>query len=187
MNTIEKLIIRSQHGDTQAFTEIIHYIREYLVGIAYAKLGNDVDVEDAIQETMINAYRGIKALRRPEFFKTWISRILINECNKIIKKNIKQRKISKDAMLEIINMEVYSNNNEILDVEEKVELESALKKLNFKEQEVLRLYFSNNYSVAEIAGMLKTSINTINSRIQRSKDKIKKYIEGGRKNGKTKS
>ncbi|ASW42052.1 hypothetical protein BEN51_00560 [Clostridium isatidis] len=50
-------------------------------------LSEKEDIEDAIQNTIIKSYEGIIYLRKNEFFKTWLIRILINECKRIIKNN----------------------------------------------------------------------------------------------------
>lgn len=50
------------------------------------RTSNDEDVQDIIQETMIDAYKYIKKLKKPSKFKSWITKILINNCNKYYKK-----------------------------------------------------------------------------------------------------
>ena len=47
------------------------------------------DINDAVQETIIKAYRYIKKIKQPQYFKTWIIKVLINNCNKIYKKSNK--------------------------------------------------------------------------------------------------
>ena len=69
---MEELVQRSIKGDKAAFTEIIHIIQSDLFRIAKSRLDNIEDVNDAIQETMIIAYKSIKTLNNPHFFKTWI-------------------------------------------------------------------------------------------------------------------
>lgn len=57
----------------------------YKTGVAILK--NDEDTCDAIQETLISAYKNFENLNNIEYFNTWITRILINKCRDIIRKN----------------------------------------------------------------------------------------------------
>ena len=74
----------AKKGDKEAFKRIIEENKKYLFNIAISILGNEEDAGDAIGETIIKAYESIKNLREPKFFKTWITRILINESKKIL-------------------------------------------------------------------------------------------------------
>lgn len=75
----------AKQGDKEAFSELIHENKLSMYKVAKAMLGRECDVEDAIQNTIINSYKNIKNLKKEKFFKTWLIRILINECNKIIR------------------------------------------------------------------------------------------------------
>lgn len=83
---MEELIIRSKAGDAQAFTELFLIIKNDLYRIGKARLSDDNEISDAIQETMITAYMKIKKLKDNSSFKSWIFKILINECNQIYRK-----------------------------------------------------------------------------------------------------
>ena len=57
-----------------------------LYRIAYAITGNEEDSKDAISSTILKVCEKIYTLKKPEFFKTWMTRILINECKNILRK-----------------------------------------------------------------------------------------------------
>jgi RNA polymerase sigma-70 factor (ECF subfamily) len=57
--------------------------------VAVSMLGSKEDIEDSIQNSIIKAYEGIIKLKKNEYFKTWLIRILINECKRILKANKK--------------------------------------------------------------------------------------------------
>ena len=59
---MEELIIRSKNGDERAFTELILTIKNELYRIGKTRLSDDNDISDAIQETMINAYKHLRKL-----------------------------------------------------------------------------------------------------------------------------
>ena len=91
--TKEELAIK---GDKEAFVYLINEYRLSLYRIAKGILKDDYRVEDAISNTIIKAFENIKKLKKAEYFKTWLIRILINECNSILKrkKNLIFRRFS---------------------------------------------------------------------------------------------
>jgi RNA polymerase sigma-70 factor, ECF subfamily len=70
----------AKKGDKDAFRRLIDKYEFSLYIVARGFLKQKVDIEDALQETIIKSYKGIVNLRKNEFFKTWIIRIMINEC-----------------------------------------------------------------------------------------------------------
>ena len=80
-------LILAKKGDKEAFSRVIQNVKVKLYKTAMAILKNDDDSCDAIQETLISAYKNINRLEHTEFFETWIIRILINKCYDVIKKN----------------------------------------------------------------------------------------------------
>ena len=79
---MEELILEAKKGNIEAFTLAILNIKNDLYKIAKVKTSNEEDIQDIIQETMLNAYKNIKKLKDPSKFKSWIIKILINNCNK---------------------------------------------------------------------------------------------------------
>lgn len=57
--------------------------------VAKAILKNDDDVADAMQETILTCWEKIDSLKKEDYFKTWMIRILINQCNSIYRKRKK--------------------------------------------------------------------------------------------------
>ena len=77
------------NSNPEAFERLINTVKVKLYKTGMAILKNDDDVCDAIQETLISAYKNFESLREKQYFDTWITRILINKCYDIIKKNKK--------------------------------------------------------------------------------------------------
>jgi RNA polymerase sigma-70 factor (ECF subfamily) len=65
---------------------------------ALMQLRNEHDALDAVQETLIKAFQNIKSLKQNRFFKSWIIRILINECHNIQRYKKKIIPMEKDSM-----------------------------------------------------------------------------------------
>lgn len=73
-----KLVEKAARGDREAFGELIIMHQEYLYRLAYMYTKNEQDALDAVQECAMRAMISMDKLRKPEYFKTWITRILIN-------------------------------------------------------------------------------------------------------------
>ena len=65
---MDELVKRAQQGDKEAFTELILLLKADLYKIAKTRIKNDEDIYDAIQETMIIAFKSIKKLKKIESF-----------------------------------------------------------------------------------------------------------------------
>lgn len=173
---MEDLVKESKNGNINAFTELILRYKEEIYRIAKIRLSNDYDIDEAVQETMIAAFNSIKKLKKDEFFRTWLIKILINKCNKIYSK--KKR--------EITIAEKYSSNNlekiEIISgVESDLNFYSLISILNYEERIAMVLYYVYGYKIKEISKILDTNENTIKARLARGKEKIKN--RGGLGNG----
>lgn len=138
--------------------------------IAKTKLSNDDDIADCISEAILISYKNIKKLKHNEFFKTWIIRILINECNKFYKKNRK-----KNISIEDNNLENYLVFEE--EFENNLSFDVVITDLDEDEKLILTLYYCSNYTTKEISKILKKNENTIRSKISRAKNKLKKKYE----------
>lgn len=174
---MEELVIRSLDGDRDAFTQLIKLIDVDLYRIANAKLENIEDINDAIQETILIGYKSIQNLEEPKYFKTWIIKILINECNKIYKQNKRKKGIFEELTSE--NDFIMNEDINLLNIENKLDLENFFKFLNHDEKIAIILFYDCNYTLPELAKLLNTSTNTIKSRIKRAKQKMRKYYKGG--------
>ena len=182
---MEELINRSLKGDQDAYTELIKSIQVEMYKIANSQLNNIDDVNDAIQETIIHSYDKLHTLKNYNFFKTWIIRILINECNNIHRKRKKQlglfSKVSDS--IEVVS----STEKDIQNKENDMDFDLLIKHLNYDERLILTLYYKNKYTPTEISNILNTNVNTVKSRFLRAKKKLQQlYKEGGIINGRKK-
>ena len=174
---MEEIVLRAMQDDDAAYSELISIIQNDLYRVAQARLNNHEDVNDAIQQTVIYAYNSIKQLREPKYFKTWIIKILINECNKIYQQNYK--KVNLFNRLLSKNVEQEGTFDDYTNIDEKVDFETILNKLNYDERICIVLFYNSGYSVLEIEDILHSNENTIRSRIARAKVKIKNMLDKG--------
>lgn len=168
---MEELIKRAKNKDQEAFTELILGIEKELYVIAKIRIKQQDDMYDVIQETMLKAYSNLHKLRENKYFKTWMIRILINECNKKYKKR-KYQEVTYES--QIIEEELFYE-----DTHEKIHFEALITPLEEKEKIIITLYYYLKYTTKEISQILHIKESTIRSKIARAKTKMKKYYEGG--------
>lgn len=164
---------KAQKGDKEAFDTIIMEIIDSLYRVAYGILENEEDASDAISNATLKAYEKIETLRQLEFFKTWITRILINECNVIIRK--KQKVVYIDSYTENQN-DTYTGNNET-----SIDVKQAMNKIEKELKQIVILYYFDDLSVEEIANMLEIPKGTVKSRLSRARQALAKELINGYK------
>ncbi|MEX2104755.1 MAG: sigma-70 family RNA polymerase sigma factor, partial [Bacilli bacterium] len=82
----ELMVHAAKNGDDDAFYRLILDNKEKMYRIAYSYFKNETDALEAIQEVTYRAYVRIKKLREPQYFNTWLIRIMINYCLDEMKK-----------------------------------------------------------------------------------------------------
>lgn len=161
----ESTISLAKKGDKEAFLVLIQDNKVSLYRIAKGILKNENDIEDAFQNTIIKAYEKIHTLKNDNYFKTWIIRILINECNNIIKLN------TRVIPMEKLRENVYEDSYCSSDIREAVDL------LDEDLRIVILLFYYEDIPQKEIAKILNLKHGTVRSRISRAKEKLYEIIK----------
>lgn len=162
---MNNLIKKAKKGNEEAFFKLVEDNKVSLYKAAKAILNNDDDRADAIQETVIAAYKNIKSLKNDAYFKTWLTKILINKCKDIIAKN-------KD----VIALDDYLEEGYTQEFLSKFEIEDMLTNLSKEQKLVISLYYISQFNTREISEILKESEGTIKSRLSRARNKIRKSM-----------
>src|SRR5699024_11861510 len=80
------LVKRAIKVDSQAFKNLMNIYFDRMCREAYIRCKYEDDVKEIVQETIYKAYRNIRNLKEPQYFKTWLSKILINVANDYLRK-----------------------------------------------------------------------------------------------------
>lgn len=160
------LVYKAKRGNGKAFTKLIEENIKSIYRVAKGILSSEDDIEDAIQNTILKAYSNIKTLRKEELFKTWLIKILINECNKIY--NFNKKCISLDKVIE----EQYNDKYENLDL--KIAVDSLPEELRL----VIVLFYFEDLKISEVSELIGIPEGTVKSRLSRAKTKISESING---------
>lgn len=138
---------------------------DMLYHVAKTLLRSDANCADAIQEAIVKAFSGIQTLRKDSYAKTWLVRIVINECYAILRRE--KRLVPIDDFVE---------NEMAQEQADYSELYEAICRLPEEIRLTVTLYYMEGYSVREIADLLKTTESTIKNRLMRARTKIKRDL-----------
>ncbi|MGL4366900.1 MAG: RNA polymerase sigma factor [Brevinemataceae bacterium] len=139
------------------------------------------EIEAIINECFLLVYKSLKGFKKESKFSTYIYRIVLNHTFKLSKK---QRKHSSN-----ITFYGEDNNNTIENIassdrkEENIInqqlVEQAVSSLNKDMQEVIDLYYFEDYAIKEIADITKTTETTVKNRLHQARKKIKQFLNQG--------
>lgn len=173
---MDELISKLKNGDKSAFEEIVKKTEKQLLLIAKSRLNSESLADDAVQETFICLFQNAKKIKDVSKFKSWITIILINKCNKLMKQN-KIIEVSYDEE----NFEnILQSDDEYANITNELDFFNYINFLNIEERTIISMFYSENYTTKEIAEILHLSENTIKSKILRAKNKIRNKLGGRR-------
>ena len=152
--------------EREEFTRRVLAMEDRLYRVSFGILRNQQDQMDAIQEAVVRAWESLDKLRKPEYFETWLTRILINKCYDILR--TRRRTIPLE---EIAEQPASENANP--------ELREALRNLEPALRLPVVLHYMEGYKLREIAGMLGMPINTVSTRLARAKKKLREQLRDG--------
>ena len=120
---------------------------------------------DAMQETILSAYEKLDTLRKAEYFRTWLIRILINHCIAI------RRDRSRT-----VSMDVAGGASDSYDFSTDLEFNDLLKTLPEDSRLIFQMYYGEQFSIGEIAQLLHMKENTVKSKIHRGREQLRSQM-----------
>lgn len=134
--------------------------------VAKTLLRSDADCADAIQEAIVKAFSKLHTLKEDKYGKSWLIRILINECYIIMRREKK-----------LVSLEEFSSGEESWEREDYSDLYEALSRLPEDVRITVTFYYLEGYSVKETADLLNTTESTVKNRLARARTKLRKDLE----------
>ena len=142
------------------FINRIGQVKPRLYRTAFLYLGSESLAKDAVDEAEYKAFISLKKLRQPEFFETWLTRILINECKKALRRM--KREVPYESAPELSAEDFDS-----------LPLKEAIRKLPHELKEVVILRYFSGFSVVETAKSLDIPQGTVATRQRRALELLK--------------
>ncbi len=159
-------------GDTKSFETLYDNLSLELYKYAYYILGNEHDAEDVVSETFIEAMKGIKNLKHPETFKSWMFKILSARVKRKISTYVRDKK-----NMDLDDASAMALGTEDFNTVENVMLQKALQEITPEERSILLLSTVQGYTTKEVAGMLELPQGTVSSKLHRTLKKLRKMME----------
>lgn len=147
------------------FVELVLEAEPTLFHVAFSILHHEQDCADAVQEAVVKAYEQRDTLKKTAYFKTWLVRIVMNECYQILRKRKRQ----------IPSEEVLQNDRKLGTYvkEDYLDLYRAIARLNEKDKICILLYYMEDFTIAQIAQTLDIPSGTVKSRLNRARKQLK--------------
>lgn len=152
--------------DKEEFTRAVLEYESTLYRVAKSMLGSEADCADAAQNALLRAWEKQHTLRDTAYFKTWLTRILINECRAMLRQRARFVPLEEEAAEGEIAPERDSG------------LYEAVMGLDVKYRMPFVLYYIEGFRTREIASMLKLPEGTVKTRLRRAREILRTELEG---------
>lgn len=164
----EKLVKKAIRGNFNAYSILVHSLKDEGYKIAYTILKNEHDSMDAYLQAVEKGLKNITNLKEAQYFKTWFLKIVINEAKNIIAKNNK-----------VIFFDEIEERREVKyeDKESKLDLEMCLQRVDPQTREMIKLKYYMGYKLEEIAKILDIPIGTVKGKMYSALKDMKKELE----------
>ena len=167
------LVEAARRGDREAYVDLIRPRFARLFAIAHRIL-RDVDrAEDALQDTLVIAWRDLRSLRDPDRFDGWLSRVLVNECTNQASRE--RRRVAKLLVLPVDGPA--TSDADLLTVVNRDLLERGFRRLTPDQRAILVLRHYAGYSMSEIAETLGIPPGTVRSRLHHAHRAMRAAVE----------
>jgi len=129
-------------------------------------LRNTEDAKDALQEAAMSAYLSYDRLRDKKYFKTWMTRIVINKCKDLVRKSRPSVELTDE-------LEVFSSTDH-----SDFEMLDAISRLGKEKAVYITLRFYNDLSYADVSRVLRLPVSTVKYRTAKALEELKRSLEG---------
>ena len=173
----ELLVLRCRRGDSRAFRELVGIYERRLLYYLRRLCSDEQEAWDILQQVWIKVIRNIRSIREPRKFTSWLyavaHRTAADRIRALAKENARQEEFDLD--------EIADENSDWEYLENAGLVHYGLGKLPINQREILSFFFLEEFTIAEIAGILKLPDGTVKSRLHRAKKALRSILarEGG--------
>jgi RNA polymerase sigma-70 factor (ECF subfamily) len=167
-----ELVERARTGDHDAFAVLAAAAISRLDGAARLILHDPDQAKDAVQETLVRAWRDLRTLREPDRFDAWLHRLLVNSCLNEAKRLRRHR---FDVELDTLGGPV--TEDDAAAVVTRDELDRGFRRLSPEARAIVVLHHYLDLSMPEIALILGIPEGTAKSRLHRALQEMRVSLE----------
>ena len=177
------MLVAAQGGDAQAVVQLMAPHRQPLHRHCYRILGSLHDADDALQETMLRAWRGIDSFKPRAPLRAWMYRIATHVCLRMLEQRNRHAGAAVDARLEpypdLLLDDLASSEagpDERVEEQESIGLAfvAAMQLLPAKQRVAVVLRDVLGWSAREVAELLGDSVPAVNSALQRGRARLQR-------------
>ena len=150
--------------DKEQFAAAAQEMERSLYCIARSYLHCEADCEDALQSALLRAWEKRNTLREERYFRTWLTRILINSCKEILRHRKRER-----SMDEYPETAAPPSADPVL--------WELLRAMEPKYRIIVILHYRDGYSIKEVAAILRLPESTVKTRLFRARQQLKTDLE----------
>jgi RNA polymerase sigma-70 factor, ECF subfamily len=165
-------IIQAQHGNDDAFTNLVETYQKPVYNLCYRMLGESEAAEDAAQETFLKAYQNLTRYDRERSFATWLLSIAAHHCiDKLRRRHFNSVSIDEDeeGQTDIPDRSAPDPESETMKHQQRERLQSCLQSLDPTDRAAVVMRYWQDCSEVEIAQALKLTVPAVKSRLHRAR------------------
>jgi RNA polymerase sigma-70 factor (ECF subfamily) len=166
------LVERARAGDEEAFASLARGAGDRLLAIAYRILRDLGLAEDAVQQTLILAWRELPSLRDVDRFDAWLHRLLVNACYREARQGRRWA-----ANVRVLSIEEPDRSNDFVSVAERDQLERGFRRLPPEQRAVFVFHHHLGLTHLEIAEELGVPVGTVKSRLHYATSTLRAALE----------
>jgi RNA polymerase sigma-70 factor (ECF subfamily) len=167
-----ELVERAMAGDRDAFVTLARAAYDPLLRIARLILRDEHGAADAVQEALTSAWLNVGALRDPERFDAWLTRLTVRAS---YRESRRHRGRVVEVALALVD--VTDRRNVIAVIDDRDRIERGFRRLNPQQRAVLVVHHYLDLSDAEAAAALSIPVGTMKSRLNRATTALRAAIE----------
>jgi len=179
-NMETELLEQCRSKDPAACSTLMERYNRRIFNTAYRILGEHGWAEDAVQETMLNVYRGLATFRGDSQVSTWISRITVNVCLGMMRKAKNRRLVAlEEELARVIPADPTPYNDpegHMLQGELSDLVSATFSRMSQKHSVVVRLHDMEGYTIPEIARLIRCPVGTVKSRLFYGRQEFKEVF-----------
>ena len=169
------LIYRAQTGDEGAFADLMREYYPFVYTIVIKIVDNPHDVEEVVQDTFLNAYRGLTQLEEAVKFKSWLAKIARNCARQWIRKR-RIKTVSFDEVGEGVLQAQDSPDERLTRLEQRELIRRTMETLPQKDRDIARAFYLEGASYDELTSTHGLSDKAISFRLSRAKQQLSKRL-----------
>ena len=168
----QALVEQARAGDEEAFASLARAAGDRLLAIAYRILRDLPLAEDAVQQTLVIAWRELPSLRDTAAFEGWLRRLLVHACYREARRNRRWA-----ANVRALTSEPAAPSDGALDVATRDQLDRGFRRLPPEQRATFVFHHYLGLTLTEIAGQLGIPVGTVKSRLHYATTSLRAALE----------